>query len=82
MTYKKIKKRQQSQKSKTTHLISPELIKGKQFKEIGSRLQDVAELSDRDRYVYGYSLFHTGRFIDQQLSVSKSGLIKSVFQNA
>ena len=64
MTYKKIKKRQQSQKSKTTHLISPELIKGKQFKEIGSRLQDVAELSDRDRYVYGYSLFHTGRFID------------------
>ena len=44
------------QKQKIPHLISLDLIRGKHFKEIVNIVHEQSVLTNRDRYIYGYSL--------------------------
>ncbi len=56
MGYKKQKK---TLPLKATHLISYDLIKNKRFEDIIALVQGKAEISNRDRYSYGYALLMT-----------------------
>lgn len=56
MNYKKVQK---THKQKLSHFISPELIANNRFKEIIGLLNDKVALTNRDRYLYGYSLLRT-----------------------
>lgn len=56
MSYKKTKK---AQKPKIAHLVSHDLITSKRFDHVVTLLKDKTELTNHDRYLYGYSLLQT-----------------------
>lgn len=66
MSYKKIKK---VQKQKVTHLISPDLIKNKRFDDVIKQLNDKTELTNQDRYLYGYSLLQTQQHLNALIAL-------------
>lgn len=57
--YKKI-----PQKQKKSHLITDELIKDKRFAEIVKKFNEKSDLSNRDRYIYGYALLKMQQYLE------------------
>lgn len=55
----KNKGQQQKQKKLQSSIVSADLITGKQFKKIIDLLHSKKELTNRDRYLYGYALLST-----------------------
>lgn len=57
------------QKSKSSHLISSDLIAGNHFKEIVKIFREKSELTNRDRYLYGYSLLRTQQKLESLVTL-------------
>ena len=69
MSYKHIKKNNTTQKKAKTHRISSELMTSKRFNEIIALCQQTPDLTDQDRYMYGYALLQTQQYIDALIAL-------------